>query len=237
MVLNIPNLASLRTWGAGEQYFGVYYVGMKYYFAISPKSLEDALISESKRLMKEVYGKEVEKIYYRVKTKDRLDNPRRLFIKGDGKVLEAEVKPHISLVQNIELENINDFAVKAKEICGRYNTINLEFVGVGNYDMDFTFFVEFKNVSNLEKLRSELLELSKPFLSDEEYKQHIDVDYVPHATVLYDDIDPGKVTRAYKLLDVEKFKKPVLVQEILLWEVTASDQKIVARLPLKENNI
>jgi len=206
---------------------------MKYYFAISPKSLEDALIFESKRLMREVYGKEVEKIYYRVKTKDQLDNPRRLFIKGDGRVLEAEVRPHISLVHNIESENINDFAEKAKEICGRYDAINLEFAGAGNYDMNFTFFVGFKNVPSLEKLRSELLELSKPFLTNEEYKQQVDVDYVPHATVLYDDFDPKRVARAYKLLDVEKLKKPVLVQEILLWEVTASDQKVVARLSLR----
>jgi len=206
---------------------------MKYYLAISPKSLEDTLISESKRLVKEVYNKKVKKIYYRVKTKDRLDNPRRLFIKGDGRVLEAEVKPHISLVHNIELENVNDFAEKAKEICARYDDINLEFVRVGNYGMDFTFFVEFKSTPSLKELRSELLELSKPFLSDEEYKQHIDVDYVPHTTVLYDDIDPEKVARAYKLLDVEKFKKSTLVQEILLWEMAASDQKIVARLPLR----
>lgn len=205
---------------------------MKYYFVISPKSLEDALIFESKRLMSEVYGKDVEKIYYRVETKDQLDNPRRLFIKGDGKVLETEVKPHISLVHNIEPENINDFAVKAKEICRRYDAINLEFAGVGNYDMDFTFFVRFKINASLENLRSDLLRLSKSFMSNEEYLQHIDVDYVPHATVLYDDIDSDKVLRAYKMLDVEKFKKSILVQEILLWEVTASDQKIVARLPL-----
>lgn len=207
---------------------------MKYYFVISPKSLEDALIFESKRLMGKVYGKEVEKIYYRVKTKNQLDNPRRLFIKGDGKVVEAEVKPHISLVHNIEIENINDFVKKAKEICGTYNTFSLEFTEAGNYDMNFTFFVGFKSVPSLEKLHFELLELSKPFLSDEEYSQHIDVNYVPHATVLYDDIDPEKVIKAYRLLDIEKFKTSVLVKEILLWEVTASDQKIVAKLPLRK---
>jgi len=206
---------------------------MKYYFAISPKSLEDDLISESKRLMSEVYNKKVEKIYYRVKTKNQLDNPRRSFIKGNGAILDAELKPHISLVHSIELENINDFIEKAKKICSNYDTFSLEFAGVGNYDMDFTFFVKFKNIPILEKLRFELLKLSKPFLSDEEYKQHLDANYIPHATVLYDDIDPEKVIKAYKLLDVEKFNKPVLVQEILLWEVTASGQKIVAKLPLR----
>ncbi len=207
---------------------------MKYYLVISPKSLENSLISESKKLMREVYDKKVAKIYYRVKTKNQLDNPRRLFIKGDGRVLEAEVNPHIALIHNIDLKNSDDFIKKAKKICGTYNTFSLEFTGAGNYDMDFTFFVGFKSVPSLEKLRFELLELSKPFLSNEEYDQHIAVNYVPHATVLYDDIDPVKVIKAYKLLDIEKFKTPIFVKEILLWEVTASDQKIVAKLPLRK---
>lgn len=207
---------------------------MSYFFGISPKSLENAIISESKRLMKEVYGKKVEKIYYRIKTKNQLDNPRRLFIKGDGRIMEVEINPHISLVHIMELGSIkNDFIKKAKQICSMYSTFNLEFARVGSYNMDFTFFVGFKNIPSLEKLRLELLELSKPFLSDEEYRQHLDVNYVPHATVLYDDIDPKKVIRAYKLLDIKKFKRPIPVKEILLCEVTTSNQRIVAKLLLK----
>jgi len=205
-----------------------------YFFAISPKSLENAIISESKRLMKEIYGKKVEKIYYRIKTKSQLDNPRRMFIKGNGRVIEVELEPHISLVQGMEFYELkNDFIEKVKQICILYSPFNLEFARVGNYDMDFTFFIEFKNITGLEKLRLKLLKLSKPFLSDEGYKQHIDVNYVPHATVLYDDIDPKKVIKAYKLIDIEKFKKPILVEEILLCEVTFSCQRIVAKFPLK----
>jgi 2'-5' RNA ligase len=169
-----------------------------------------------------------------VQTKEKLDNPRRLFIKGDGRVIDAEVKPHIGLVQNIEFEKLpQDFVKQAKEICGKHTTLDLEFAGVGNHDMDFTFFVKFKTNTSLENLRSDLLRLSKPFMSNEEYLQHVDAPYIPHATVLYDDIDAEKVMRAYKMLDVAKFKQQILVQEILLWEVTDSDQKIAARFPLR----
>jgi len=205
---------------------------MKYYFVISPKSLGDSLKSESKRLMAEVYGKKVNKIYYRVKTKDKLDNPRRLFIKGDGRIIEGEINPHISLVQNIEPENIDDFIEKARLICKKYNPIDLQFAGIGNYGMEFTFFVQFKSNSSLKKLRSELLELCKPFLSNEEYKQHVDTGYIPHATLLYDDIEEEKVSRAYKLLILGEFKKPISVKQIMLWEITEQDQKTVVKLPL-----
>ena len=192
----------------------------KYYLVISPETLRDTLVSESKRLMKDIYGKEVGNIYYRVKTKDQLENPRRLFIKGDGRVLEAEVEPHIALVHNLELEDVDSFVKQAKGICNRYSVFSLEYLGVGNYDMDFTFFVKYKSIVALEKLRLELLELSKPFLSDDEYKQHIDVNYVPHATVLYDDMDPEKVSGAYKQLEAKKFEKSVPITEILLWKTS-----------------
>jgi len=205
---------------------------MKYYFVLSPISLEQSLISESKRLMKTIYDKDVNNIYYRVKTKNILDNPRRLFIKGDGRVLETEVKPHISLVHNIELESINDFIQKAKAICEKHQVFDLEFAGLGNYGMDFTFFVEFKPSYELEIIRSQLLELSRPYLSDEEYRQHLDAVYTPHSTLLYDDIDPEKVTNAYKLLNIGQFSTPITVKEILLWEVTPTQQKVVARFPL-----
>jgi 2'-5' RNA ligase len=205
---------------------------MKYYLVISPKTLEDSLISESKRLMENIYSKEVKAIYYRVKTKDKLDNPRRLFIKGNGKVLEAEVRPHISLVHNIDLEKVDDFTQKAKAVCKKHRPINLEFTGIGNYGMNFTFFVKFICPPDLKRLRSELLQLSKPFMSAEEYNQHTDVGYIPHATILYDDINPQKVMRAYKMLDEGKFIKPVTIKEIILWEVTAVSQKVIARFPL-----
>ncbi len=205
---------------------------MKYYFVISPKLLENVLTPESKRLMKEIYNKKVTSLYYRIKTKQQLDNPRRLFIKGDGQVIETEVKPHISLVHNIEPKDIKDFITKAKNICIKHNVINLEFDKVGNHDMDFTFYVGFKNNPDLHKLRLDLLKLSRPLLTVEEYNQHIEVVYVPHATVLYDDIDPKKVNEAYKKFNIGKFKKTILVQEVLLWEVTTSGQNVIAKFPL-----
>ncbi len=205
---------------------------MEYSFAILPTSLKNTLISESKRLMNKVYGKKVKKIYYRVKTKDYLDNPRRLFFRGDGRVIEAEVDPHVSLIHGIEIKDVSDFVKKAQKICSSYNTFNLEFLKKGNYNMDFTFFVRFKNIPNLGKLRSELLDLSKSFMPKEKYQQHVDASYVPHATVLYDDIDPERVNRAYKLLDTKRFQKPIFVQELVLHKMTASGQEIVAKLNL-----
>lgn len=197
---------------------------MKYGLIISPKSLEDSLISESKRLMKEVYGKEVNNIYYRVKTKSCEDNPRRLFIPGDGRVLEAEIKPHISLIHDLEIKDIKEFTEKAKAICRKYQKIRLEFAEIGNYGMDFTFFVGFRPNRELEKLRYELLQLTKSRISPS---------FLPHATILYDDIDPERIIKAYKLANKCKFQKPVVVREILLSKITMTDQGVIQRTNVK----
>lgn len=205
---------------------------MKYYLSITPKSLENSLISESKRLMLEVYGKKVNNIYYRVKTKSHENNPRRLFIPGDGRVFEAEVKPHISLIHDLEIKNLNGFTEKAKAICRKYQKIRLEFAEIGNYGMDFTFFVGFKPSRELGKLRSELLQLAKPYLTETKYMEYLTTSFLPHATILYDDIDPERIINSYKLIDISKFQKPVVVQEIFLSEIIMTDLRVVAKLPL-----
>lgn len=69
-------------------------------------------------------------------------------------------------------------------------------------------------------------------MSEEEYHHNVEKDYIPHATLLYDDIDPEKVLEAYKLVDVTKFGKGIPVSEIVLWEVTATEQKPVASFKL-----
>jgi 2'-5' RNA ligase len=209
-----------------------YNFGMTYYLIISPKALEETLISESKRLMKDVYGKNVENIYYRVKTTDKLENPRKLFIKGDGRIVEAEYKPHISVIHDIETNNINDFIEKVKIMCAKYSSINLMFDDVGNYGMDFTFFIGFKNNPELDKLRWELLELSKPYIPEEKYQHYLQVSYIPHATVIYDDVNPEKVDKAFKLFDKTKFEKPIIVTEIELWMVDGQNQETIAKIPL-----
>ncbi len=205
---------------------------MKYYLVITPQPLIDALLDESRRLLKTVYNKEVDLLYYRVETKQELDNPRRLFIKGDGRVIETQVKPHISLIHNIELENPEDFILEARDICSKYAPIELTFNGVGNYDMDFTFFVGFNPEPELEKLRNDLLSICKSHMSEEEYHHNVEKDYIPHATLLYDDVDPEKVMEAYRLLDRTKFNKNIPVLEIVLWEVSAAEQKPIAAFKL-----
>lgn len=207
---------------------------MKNYLVISPKTLKKPLISESKRLMQKVYGKKVNGIYYGIKTKQKLKNPRRLFIKGNGRIIETEIKPHISLIHNIQLKNTKNFTKKAKNICKKYKPIKLKFTGTGNYNMNFTFFVKFTCSPALKKLRKDLLKLSKPFMSKEEYNQHIKAKFIPHATVLYDDVKPKKILKAYKLLNKEKFNKSLLAKEILLWKIGLNGQKTIAKFSLEK---
>lgn len=207
---------------------------MKYYLVITPQPLIDALLSESQRLVKTIYDKEVTQLYYRVQTRQILDNPRRLFVKGDGQIFELQVKPHISLVHNIELEDPADFIQLVEDVCAKHHPCELQYAGTGNYDMDFTFFVHFHSEPSLEALRNDLLQISIEHMAEDEYQQHFDEEFIPHATVLYDDVDPEKVLKAYEMLDESKFNQNIPVTTVTLWEVSAADQKVVKTFELAE---
>jgi 2'-5' RNA ligase len=206
----------------------------KYHIVINPKRLISSVLEESKNIQQKIYSNNGKEIYFRVKTKSKLDNPRRLFIKGDGRVIEVQVKPHLSLVQNIELpeSETHDFFETIEEISKKYKPFYLEFDGVGNYNQSFTFFLKFRSNEFLTKMRYEILTESKKYLTQEEYKQHISVDFIPHITVLYDDIDPRKVGEAQKLLNTKKFKDPILVDNIQIWEVAGTEQKVTKTIIL-----
>jgi 2'-5' RNA ligase len=207
---------------------------MKDYIVVYPEALIALVLAESKKIQKEIYSQEGSEIYFRIKTKDKIDNPRRFFFKGDGRIIEAQVKPHLSLVQNIELPESETkiFFEKIEKIAKEYKPFYLEFDGVGNYGQSFTFFLRFKDNDFLTKLRGEILAESRKYLTDDEYNQHTSVNFVPHITLLYDDIDPEKVERAQKLLDIQKFKEPVLIDNIQIWEVNGSDLRPVKTIHL-----
>lgn len=207
---------------------------MKYYLVLTPDPIIQAILDESKRIVKTVYDKDVDQLYYRVQTKEVLDHPRRLFFKGDGRVIEASVRPHISLVHNIELEEIAEFVEQARRICDAHPASNLIFDSFGNHGLDFTFYVKFQDNPEILALRNELLALCKGHMSEEEYQQHVEEAFVPHATILYDDIDPEKVDTAFTMLDKTRFSHDVPVTEVVLWQVSAVEQKPVATFSLRK---
>lgn len=208
---------------------------MKYYIVISPQKLMTSILKESKEIQRKVYSINGTGIFFRVKTVEKLDNPRRLFLKGDGRIVEVQIKPHLSLVHNIELEDSQKelFIRDVKAVVSKYNKFYLNPDGVGNYNQDFTFFLKFKPNSDILNLRKDLLQISKRYLLKEEYKQHTDVDFIPHITILYDDVDPKSVEKSQILFKKENFKKPILIDNIQIWQVTPKELKAIKSLSLK----
>jgi len=207
---------------------------MKYYVVISPNKLISKILKESKKIQSQVYGQEGNEIYFRVKTGEKRDNPRRMFLKGDGRIVKAQVKPHISLVHNAEPkeQKLEEFFNEIDKIAGGFKKFYLEPDGIGNYNQDFTFFLRFKNNDKIVDLRSKILEASRKYLTEEEYRRYISVSFVPHITILYDDIDPEKVKKAQSLLNISQFKDPVLVDNVQIWEAAVTDQKVVKQINL-----
>lgn len=207
---------------------------MEYLLAIAPTELTNPIISESKRLIKEIYQKETSGVYYRIKTEQHQDNPRRVFIKGKGEILESDYKPHITLISDIELPNdkLPDLIRSLeKELANQKNFV-LNPIGIGDYGQDFTFYIEFQQNRTLTTIFKKALLVIRNYIPKEKYERHRKRTYVPHATILYDDIDPKKVKAAEEMLNKDLFNKSIKVNEIELWALETNRQNIIKKFPL-----
>src|SRR5680860_980206 len=160
---------------------------MKYSLVIAPRALTHAITTESKRLLKNIYGKDVEGVYYRVKTVEQQENPRRVFMKGDGEILEFEVRPHITLVQDLDFpeEKRTDFVKKIAEALINQSEFVLNPIGIGDYNQSFTFYIEFQQNHSVENLFKKVLSVSKNFLPKEKFVRYTQKVFIPHTTIIY----------------------------------------------------
>ena len=160
-------------------------------------------------------------------------------MKGNGEILEFEVKPHITLVQDLEFpeEKVTDFIEKIKKVLLDQRKFMLNPIGIGDYDQDFTIYIEFQQNSSIDNLFNKLLSISQNFLSEERAERYRQKVFIPHATILYDDIDPEKIKKAEMQLDKTIFSHSIEVSEIELWALTPKEQKIIKSFSLLGKSI
>ena len=208
---------------------------MQVSIVISPKELEERIISESKRIVKKIYGQNISGILYRIKTKQKPDNPRKVFIRGNGDVLEFDIHPHITLVQNLDLTDgqIIEIGEKIESISRVTNKFSLYSLRTGDYEQNFTIYIEFKLSEEINKLFKETLEITKPYMSEDMYAKYLKRIYVPHATIIYDDASENKIKEAKKILNTNIFDASINVKGIEMWKVISGKREIIKKFPLK----
>ncbi|SRR5258708_1873814 len=206
---------------------------MKYLLIIVP-IISNVIVSESKRIVKTIYGNEINGIYYRIKTVKTQKNSRRMFLNGNGEILEFNIKPHITLSQDIDISEIDlpIFIAKVEKVLANQHGFTLCPLSIGDYGQDFTFYLEYSKNSQIVSLFKKIHAVSKSYISEERYKVYSQRTFVPHTTILYDDIDPIKIKAAETMLNKDMFDQPVKVNEVELWALNPNYQDIIHKFPL-----
>lgn len=186
---------------------------------ITPSEFTNPIISESRRIFKKIYKKDIDGVYYRVKTAQYKGHIRRMYLKGNGEILEFIHIPHITLIGGIEIteKKLPDLINNLKKNLANRKKFVLNPLGIGDYDQAFTFYIEFEQNPILTSILKESLIVTEKYLPNKKYKTHKLKTFVPHTTILYDDIDPEKVKAAEEMLNKDLLKHSIHVNELELW--------------------
>ena len=189
----------------------------EYRVLLHPSSeLENTTRKQLEKIAENVYGKKADDVIFRIKTVKKQDNPRKVFVPGNGDVIEIDVFPHITLGQKIVINEGNEEKVlqQLKEIASSCKPFTLLSTELGDYDEDFTIYLAFAQSEEADELVSVINEKMKPFLSKEKEKRDI-----LHITLLYDDADGGNIKKAWKVVDKnELVNKKLPVFSLWLWK-------------------
>jgi 2'-5' RNA ligase len=190
---------------------------IEYHVEIHPSGeMEDFLIEQLSLVAKKVYQKETDKVVYRVLRVREQTNPRKLFIPGDGEIVEAEILPHIGLGQKIMIEEKDEEKViqRMEEISSDTKPFVLNSTRLGDYGEDFTIFVAFSQSNEADKLVLKVREKMEQF--SPAYKEKRDL---LHFTLVYDDVSPENIEKAWKVVKEDKLiNKKLQVTSVWLWK-------------------
>lgn len=190
---------------------------IEYRVEIHPSGeMEDFLKKQLSLVAKKVYGKETDKVVYRVLKVREQTNPRKLFVPGDGEIIEAEILPHIGLGQKIMTEEKHEEKVirRMEKIASDTKPFVLNSTRLGDYGEDFTIFVAFSQNNEANKLVLRIREKMEQFSPT--YKEKRDV---LHFTLVYDDVSPANIEKAWEVVEEDKLiNKKFQVTSVWLWK-------------------
>ena len=189
----------------------------EYRVEIHPSGEMEELLREQLSLVsKMVYGKETDKVVYRVLRVKEQTNPRKLFMPGDGEIIEAEIFPHIALGQKIMIEQRDEEKVikRMEEIATDTKPFLLTSIKLGDYGEDFTIFIAFSQSDEADGLILKIGEKMERYSPTHKEKRDI-----LHFTLVYDDVSPENIEKAWKVVEEDKLiNKKLNVTSIWLWK-------------------
>lgn len=165
----------------------------EYRIMIHPSGeLHEPLKEQLSRIAKDIYRKETDDVIYRIKTVEKQSNPRKLFVPGEGEIIEAEVPPHMALGHKFLIDEQSEEKVlqKLKEITLTTKPFTLISTKLGDYGEDFTIFTAFSQSDDADHLVSKINEATKSLLPNEIEKWD-----TLHFTLVYDDASSENIEK------------------------------------------
>ncbi len=189
---------------------------MEYRVMLHPAGEVESVVSKQlRKVAKTVFNKDTSNVVYRVKTVNRQTNPRKLYVKGDGNIIEAELFPHITLSQKIVIneEDEGKIAEKLLEIVKSFKPFTLYSSEIGDYGEDFTIYLTFADNKEVERLFSDVNLRLKPFFDKAREKRDI-----LHISLLYDDTGGENIEKARKVIKTNTLvNKELPISSLWLW--------------------
>lgn len=174
------------------------------------------LKEQLKKIGGEVYHRETEKVIFRVRTTTSQSNPRKLFIPGEGKIIEVEILPHITLSQKmvIKEEHEGELVEIVEGIAQETKSFAMAATKIDDYGEDFTIFLAFAQSPSADRLIELISSRLGRFFTAEREKRD-----VLHTTLIYDDVDSKNIESARGIIEGNKLiGQKLSVDSLWLWK-------------------
>jgi 2'-5' RNA ligase len=190
---------------------------MEYRLVLPPSGeLETTMRNQLRVLARKIYNKDTDDVIFRIKTVAKYTNPRKLFVPGNGRIIQIKVPPHLTVSQKIQIDEQNEELLISliKKVLIDIKSFALITSYVGDYGENFTIFVAFETNKEVDSLINSLKNFLSDYFTEEKEKRDI-----LHSTLIYDDASKENINKARQLINKEALiKQKLLINSVWLWK-------------------
>lgn len=170
-------------------------------------------------------------IYFGFWATNEKRHERMLFLPLDGQKFTGWASFHLTLIHYLKIlpQDTKKYLELLSAKIQNQKKIILHPSKIGDYDSDFTIYLEYAPSQNLLSLRKSLISLSSAHLDEKTIRDYLSVPYIPHSTLLYDDISNKNYYLAQEIiqpLSSQILQKSFSFDTLALEKTTLSNGKI-----------
>ncbi len=194
---------------------------------LSSGELEKSMVHRAKQCMRRVYDQDTSEIFFRFTATQSPIHNEAVFLLGNGKIYTGTIPVYVTLVHYLNLiskEEIERYSRTLKELLPISNPVILAEESVETRSGDYTAYLKFGKAKDFMNLRRRVIDASQSYFSKETYQKYFSIQYVPHSTIIYDDVDRKSVAKVASLYrELLTYGRQYTFDEIVLWKTILSE--------------